>query len=1086
MRQVLLAVLVVVVSVVPAFGQPKGDGADKTVQRLAPPLGCDRLTIANGLPNSNMRAIVQDKRGFIWFGTEDGLVRYDGTRMRVYRPLEKDPSSISSGYITALQLDASGKLWIGTAENGVNLYDSNTDRFTRYTQTKETKGGLSSEGITAIARDPKDRVWFAMSGGGLNRFEPGSGTFTEYLQKPLDATITKLAADKAGNLWLGTAGEGLIRWNPDDGSTAQFQPKPGDQLGMVAAPITAVLASSKGLIWIGSDGEGLLALDPKSATLTKYRHVATDPQSISDDHITVLFEDQKGVLWVGTPNGLNKMDPSGKTFLRYQHDPEDPNDPTKLSFPAVESMYQDTGGVMWVGGFTVGVCKFDEFHQQLGHYRTRTHANSFFEDADGTLWVGTYNGLYKFEWGAQRVTTYHNLGKNLGNDEPASLQSVWITAIHRDRRGTLWMALQRNGLIAFDPKTESYRRYLPDEENANGLPVDTIWDIWEDERGHLWLASWGGGLLRMDPQLETFTAFTTDAADESSGLTSNHLYTLYPDPSDKKVLWLGTAKGGLVKFDITANSATSFRHNPDKPDTLSSDDILTVHRDGGTIWVGTFGAGLNKLDLASGKVERFTTGNSKITNNTVFGILPDADGKLWMSTNGGGLVSYDPKAKTFQAYDVSDGIQNSEFSQGSFMRGKAGKLFFGGAGGFNAFDPRGITRDSYVPQVAMTAFKVFNQEVKLDRPIWTLPPLEVSYSDSFEIEFSALGYAAPEKNRYAYKLEGFDDKFIETDRPYATYTKLDGGNYTLRVRAANQHGVWKEDTIALKLRVTPPIWRTWPAYGIYLLLLAGAAYLVIRLQRQRVQRAEREGRLAVVERDLELTGAVQVGFLPEHNEINTAQLRLYGLYRPADACSGDWWWYETMGGKHLVIVGDVTGHGPGPAMVTAAVATAFRVLIEDGLNDINIGLERLNREVLRVSKGKYHMTMAVLELEETTGHWIFHSAGAPPMLSLNNNGKHRVHFCPGAPLGTEIGFETGRVEGRLQPNERLLLYTDGIPEILLPNGNVMGMRRFAQQYEMTRGQRLRDAAASILQHADQTRGNQRQTDDWTFAILEWG
>lgn len=1085
MRLVLFASLVVVLVRVPAYGQPRPDVADKTVQRLAPPLGCDRLTIATGLPNSNIRAIKQDKRGFMWFGTEDGLVRYDGTRMRVYRPAEKDASSISSGYITALQLDASNKLWVGTAENGVNLYDSNTDRFTRFTQTKETAGGLSSEGVTAIARDPKDRIWFAMSGGGLNRFEPASGTFTEYLQKPLDATITKLAADKAGNLWLGTSGEGLIRWNPDDGSTTTFQPKPGDQTGMVASPITALFASSKGQIWIGSDGEGVLVLDPKSGTFTRYRHVATDPQSISADHITVLFEDKNGVMWIGTPHGLNKMNASGKV-RRYQHDPDDPNDPTRLAFPAVESIYQDIGGVMWVGGFTVGICKFDEFRQQLGHYRTRAHANSFFEDADGTLWVGTYlGGLYKYEWGDQRVTTYHSLGKNLGTGEPAPLKS-WISAIHRDRRGTLWLALQHNGLVAFDPKTESYRRYLPDEQNTDGLPVDTIWDIWEDDRNNLWLASWGGGLLRFDPQVETFTAYTTDAADESTGLTSNHLYTLYPDPTDKKILWLGTAKGGLVKFDMTANSAISFRHNAEKLDTLSSDDVLAIYRDGGTIWIGTFGAGLNRLDLASGKVERFTTSNSKLTNNTIFGILPDAAGKLWMSTNGGGLVSYEPKSKTFQRYDVVDGIQNSEFSQGSFWRGKDGKLFFGGAGGFNAFDPRSITRDTYVPAVAMTAFKVFNQEVKLERPIWTLPALEVSYSDSFEIEFAALGFAAPEKNRFAYKLEGFDDKFIETDRPYATYTKLDGGNYTLRVRAANQHGVWNEEAIALKLRVAPPIWRTWPAYGLYLLLLAGAAYLIIRTQRQRVQQAEREGRLAVVERDLELTGAVQVGFLPEHNEINTAQLRLYGLYRAADACSGDWWWYEPLGGRHLIMVGDVTGHGPGPAMVTAAVATAFRVLIEDGLVDINIGLERLNREVLRVSKGKYHMTMAVLELEEATGHWVFHSAGAPPMLSLNNSGKHRVHFCPGAPLGTEIGFETGRVEGRLQPNERLLLYTDGIPEILLPNGNVMGMRRFAQQYEMTRGQRLRDAAASILQHADQTRGNQRQTDDWTFAILEWG
>ena len=460
-----------VVGTMPAHGQPV---ADKTVQRIAPPLGCDKLTIADGLPNSNMRAIVQDKRGFIWFGTEDGLVRYDGTRMRVYRPAEKDPASISSGYITALTLDASGKLWVGTAENGVNLYDSNTDSFTRY---GHSKGALSSEGITAITRDPKDRVWFAVSGGGLNRFEPANNTFSEYLTKPLDATITKIAADKAGNLWLGTAGEGVIRWNPDDGSTSLIQPKSGDDTGMVSAPISALLASSTGKIWIGSDGEGLIALEPKTGALTRYRHVATDPQSISDDHITVLFEDKQGVIWIGTPNGLNKMDPSGRV-LRYQHDQLDPNDPTKLSFPAVESMYQDAGGVMWVGGFTVGVCRFDELRQQFGHYRTRTHANSFFEDPDGTLWVGTYNGFSKYEWAAQRVTTYKTFGKNLGQEEDASLASVWITAIHRDRRGTLWMALQRNGLVAFDPKTESYRRYLPDEDNANGLPVDTIWDIW--------------------------------------------------------------------------------------------------------------------------------------------------------------------------------------------------------------------------------------------------------------------------------------------------------------------------------------------------------------------------------------------------------------------------------------------------------------------------------------------------------------------------------------------------------------------------------------------------------------------------------
>ena len=286
--------------------------------------------------------------------------------------------------------------------------------------------------------------------------------------------------------------------------------------------------------------------------------------------------------------------------------------------------------------------------------------------------------------------------------------------------------------------------------------------------------------------------------------------------------------------------------------------------------------------------------------------------------------------------------------------------------------------------------------------------------------------------------------------------------------------------------MAPPFWRTWPAYIIYLLILAAGAYGVLAIQRQRVRRAEREGRLAVVERDIALTGAVQTGFLPEHNEITTPHVQVFGLYRPADACGGDWWWYEPLqGGRHVIICGDVTGHGPGAAMVTAAVATAFRVVIEHGLDDVQLALEMLNREVLRVAKGKYHMTMAAIEIDEATGQWILYSAGAPPLLSVGQNGKHRVHFCPGAPLGTETGFETGRTQGKLQPHDRLLLYTDGIPEIETPAGNAMGMRKFAQLYEQTRTQHLHEAGATILNYAYETLAGGAQLDDWTFTMIEW-
>lgn len=1083
MRHAAVASLVALAAVAPAAlsPSPAAASAEKTVQRMAPSLGCDRLTITEGLPNSNVRAIVQDKRGFIWLGTQDGLVRYDGLQMRVYRPSDNDPRSISSGYITALTLDASGKLWIGTAEHGANLYDPDTDQFTRFARG-DGDAALSSEGITAIVRDRKDRIWLAMNGGGLNRYEPDTKTFTKFVAKPLDTTITAMDVDAAGELWLGTSGDGVLRWNPE-ASAKIARPLPEDDREGDPAPVTAVRVLSSGKVWIGTDGDGAIAFDPKAGKVARSRASADDPATLTDDHVTALYEDQHKILWIGTNNGLNRIDERGH-LVRYQHDR---NDPTSLSFHEVSAIYQDAGGVIWVGGFTVGLCKFDDIRLKFGLHRTRSHATSLYEDPDGTLWAGTYNGgLYRIERAAQRATLYMDLGPSESGGAAVSLETAWITALRRDRRGMLWVALKGLGLAAFDSRSERHKLFVPDPRTPGTLPVDTVFDIWEDDQGILWLASWGAGLVRFDPQSETFSAFTTESGG-SSGLTANHIYKIFPDPSNKKLLWLGMGRGGLVKFDLAAGTGQSFRHKDDDPASLSNDDVTSIYREpSGIIWAGTYGGGLNRLDPATGKAERFTSATTPLTNDIILGLVADADGMLWATTNGGGLVHIDPKTKQLQVYDASDGVQDNEFSPGSILRGKSGELFCGGAGGFNAFAPREIKRDPYIPPVVLTAFKLFNQDVKLDRPIWTLPPIEVSYSDSFELQFAALAFAAPGKNRYAYKLEGFDDKFIETNRPFATYTKLGGGNYTLRIRAANRHGIWNDTGIALKLVATPPIWRTYRAYGVYLILLAGAAYLLIRYQRQRVQRAEREGRLAVVERDLELTGAVQTGFLPDTNEISTARVQIFGVYRPADACGGDWWWHEPLsGGRHVVMVGDVTGHGPGPAMVTAAVATAFRVLIESGLDDVGQSLDMLNREVLRVAKGKYHMTMAALEINEDTGQWVLLSAGAPPILTLGATGKHKVHFCAGAPLGTENGFECGRLEGQLAPGDRILLYTDGIPEIALPNGGAFGMRRFAQLFERTREHSLKDATTAVLVHAEQASAGQRQADDWTFTMIEW-
>jgi ligand-binding sensor domain-containing protein len=989
--------------------------------------------------------------------------------MRVYRAIENDATSLTAGYITSLALDSDGKLWAGTAEMGVNRYDPTTDRFTQF--------AMAGTGITAIARDVKGRMWFATTRGGLSRFDGDRNELVAYTDPPLDVAITAIAVDAEGNLWLGTAGTGVIRWNPDTGSSESLHSD--DSAAMPAVPITAILAAENGTIWIGSEGEGLVSFDPKSRKLKGFRRGERETDGLSDDHVVALYQDRQKTLWIGTANGLNRLDASGR-IVHYQHDPQDP---TSLAFPRVESLFQDAGGVMWVGGFTVGVCKFDEFRSKFGRFRTRTHpVNSFHEDADGTLWVGTYHGgLYKYDWASKQVTHYQRLDDG---SETIDLESAWIASLHRDRRGMLWISLQGRGLIALDTKTLKYKQYVADAASPGSLPVDTVWDVSEDDQGKLWLASWGAGLVRFDPARDTFEMFTSES---KAGLSSDHLYTLLPDPRDKNILWIGAAKGGVTRFDRTTGRGQNFRHADEDPNSISSDDVLALYRDAsGSVWLGTYGGGLNRLDPETGKAQRFTTNNSRLTNDVIFGILPDAEGQIWLSTNGGGLVQFDPRSQSFLAYRVADGVQGNEFAQGAFKRSASGRLYFGGVDGFNAFDPKEITRDSYLPPVVFTGLKLFGQEVELATPIWTLPKLNLSYSDSFELQFAALSFAAPGQNRYAYKLEGFDDTFIETDRPFAPYTKLErGGTFTLRVRAANRHGVWNESETAIKVFVKPPFWRTWPAYIVYMALLVGIVLLVWHLQRQRVQRVIRDSRLAVVERDLALTGAVQTGFLPEYNEIAGGLVKLFGFYRGADACSGDWWWHQRLGHRHLVLVGDVTGHGPGAAMVTAAVASTFRTIVEVGLEDLKVALEVLHRSVLAVAKGKYTMTMAALELNELTGEWHLLSAGAPPIISLSNAGKHRVHFCAGTPLGIEGTFEPGELTGTLKPGERVLVYTDGIPEIEMPNGQPLGMRRLAQVYERTRPQDLRDAASTIVQTADENNGSRPQDDDWTFAIVEW-
>jgi serine phosphatase RsbU (regulator of sigma subunit) len=518
-----------------------------------------------------------------------------------------------------------------------------------------------------------------------------------------------------------------------------------------------------------------------------------------------------------------------------------------------------------------------------------------------------------------------------------------------------------------------------------------------------------------------------------------------------------------------------YLHDPKKPTSLSHDHINDVYEDkAGHVWVATWGGGLDKLDR---KTEQFTAYGTEqgLASEVVYGVLEDKNGILWLPTDHG-LTRFDPEKQTFTNYTSSDGLQDDEFGQGTFHKGGSGLIYVGGPRGFNVFVPENIQPDNYVPPVVLTNFELLGQK----KPIPSKAAL--SFRDRwFSVEFAALGFAAPERNRYKYRLTGFHD-WIETNRRFVSYSSLPPGDYTLEVLGSNGDGRWSTTGVKLPIHVAPPPWRTWWAYTIYGLLTLLVAALFLLRQRSQLAALRRAHRLSELEREIALTSTIQEGFLPPERSLRDRELSLEGFYRPAAECGGDWWSYEQRGNSYMIVVGDATGHGAGSAMVTAAAAACFRSL--GTLVDDDTRMHRMNEEVLRVSRGQYHMTLTAVDLDIETGRYDIQSAGGVPVFSLAPGKRARVLMCPGTPLGSPE-FEIGRLQGQLVPGERLLVLTDGIPEVSMANAQLLGPRGVANFYMQTREEEVDVALQHLITKVEEVQAG-AQDDDWTVVLVQWG
>jgi len=809
-----------------------------------PTIPFQRITMDDGLSQAAVHAISQDRRGFLWFGTEEGLNRFDGYRFEVHVHDPAISDSLPSDNIYALLTDGEGRLWVGTGGGLARLRDDGHS-FDVFSHDPSDSSTLSHDRVWVLFEDSSGRIWIGTDGGAVNRYDDTTGGFIRYPHDPTDPNslphdnIRSISEDREGHLWIATDGGGVARLDPRTGAVRTFRHDDSVADSLSEDRTRTVLVDTDNRVWIGTYGAGLNLYHPESESFEHFRHDPEDSRSLASDRIQLVFEDRSSRLWIGTEDGVHLWDSALRSFWRYQHEP---TNPFSLGENRVLSMTQDEGGVLWLGTY-VGINKWNAVVGSFSHYNKGADEHpglrhdvvtSFAETASGDIWVGTFGGgLSLLDRRVAELTPYRPRIENDG------LTDDRVMSLLVDSRDTLWVGTMTGGLHRMGAGEDRFRNYRHDPADAQSLGDNGVTVIHEDSQARVWIGTYRGGLHRYDPDSDRFERFEPDLTKPGS-VSSERIVAILEDSTG--ALWVGTDGGGLNRLERESNTFTTFRHDPLQPSSLSADVAWALYEDRvGDLWIGTQGGGLNRWTLAdrtAGRPEFQRFGrNDGLPSAVVYGVAGDRNGSIWVSTNRG-LARLDVASRAIDRFHVNAGMQAEDFTFAAVLRATDGALFFGGINGFNMFHPSQIRKNEHVPPLVLTAFEILNQPAALP----TGPqPIALTYEDVVvAFEFAALDFTNPEQNRYQSKLEGFDDQWVDLgNRRRATYTNLAPGDYEFRVRASNNDDVWNEEGLSLTIGVSPAPWRTTWAYAIYAIAFAGliGAYLSAQKDSMRLESA---------------------------------------------------------------------------------------------------------------------------------------------------------------------------------------------------------------------------------------------------------
>ena len=843
----------------PLFGTDQEPSQELIIQRLG---------MEDGLSNSYVFSILQDRRGFLWIGTESGLNLYDGQEFKYFQHDPNESGSISEDDVSYLLEDEEGVLWAGTWGGGLNRMDPKTQRFTHYRFDPQDPNSIGSDRIHFMLQGEGEALWIGTFDGGLNRMDKAAGTFTRYTVKARlagalpDNRIWMGCHALNGRLWLAT-NRGLALFNPQSGLCEDFQTLDEGPFDLKTSQIRTVLKDRLGLLWVGTN-QGLARLNPVTGQVSYFG----EEHGLSEKVINTIFQDRRGNIWFGTQlGGLFRYLSENNSFFSYGK-----LAPDRFGQSDIRQIFQDRSNVFWVGVRGGGLFKFDHKPQKfklhgydpldkngLSHPIVR----AIWSDPE-QLWVGTAGGgLNRTQIGSDRFQHFRH-----DPADPKSLSHDMVHAVLRDRRERLWVGTS-DGLNLLNESDLTFKRFYHSAEDPNSLVDNTVTCLAQDRKDQLWIGT-QGGLSRFDGR--EFRNFKTQT-NQIDAISGNRIFSLLEDAEG--FMWVGTGSNGINRFNPNTQSFNTYQNDPNNVFSLSNNTVLSLHEFLGFLWIGTHGGGLNRFNTQTRRFKRYLK-SSGLPNNVIYGILNDGQGALWLST-GDGLCRMNPVSEKFRSYDVLDGLQSNQFTAGACHEGLRNRLYFGGINGFNEFFGADVTDNPYLPPVVITALKIHN------RPAFINPnpddQIHLTHKDNVvNLEFRALDFTLPQKNQYAYKMAGVDQDWIYSgNRGFATYTNLPPGTYEFHVKASNNDGIWNEEGARLVLRVSPPFYKTWWAMGTYLFLIGTAITALVKFSKKR-EREKAEVRILLASKKMvaEANRAKQVFLAHMSHELRTPLTAIIG------------------------------------------------------------------------------------------------------------------------------------------------------------------------------------------------------------------